>query len=94
MEKMAVKHTRLTAAGNIKGTEGKLHWLIASNPDSGVRHFTLHNATDGTDNEVHKFYVPGQSTQVYSFDPPIAMGVGIRIGDIEDSDTVVTGGYE
>ncbi len=89
----ACKTTRLTSAGNIKASGGILYWLIASNPDSSVRHFTLHNATSGTSNEVHKFHCP-QGTRVFSFDPGISMGTGIRIGAIEDSDTVVTGGYD
>ena len=88
----ACQVTRLTSAGNIKGSGGVLYWLIASNPDTSIRHFTLHNATSGTSNEVHKFHCP-QGTRVFTFDPGISMPVGIRIGAIEDGDTVITGGY-
>ena len=89
----SVYETRLTAAGNIKASSGLLYWLIATNPDSSARHFTLHDDDDGTDGEIHKFYVPATTTKVFSFDPPIKCDTGIRIGAIEDSDTVVTGGY-
>jgi len=89
---IGVKHTRLTAAGNILAADGKLHWLIATNPDSSTRHFTLNDSAAAT-NEVHKFYVPGQTTKVFSFDPPINFDVGIRISAMEHGDTVVTGGY-
>ncbi len=85
--------TRLTAAGNIKASGGILYWLIATNPSSSIRHFTLHDDNDGTDDEVHKFYIPRESTKVFSFDPPISMGTGIRIGAIEHNETVITGGY-
>ncbi|KKM60903.1 hypothetical protein LCGC14_1537090 [marine sediment metagenome] len=89
----ACKTTRLTSAGNIKASGGILYWLIATNPSSSIRHFTLHNATSGTSGEVHKFRIPVESTKVFSFDPPISMGTGIRIGAIEHNETVITGGY-
>ena len=90
---IGVKYVRLTAAGNIYAYPGKLHWLIATNPSSGIRHFTLHDATSGTTGEVHKFYIPIQSTKVFSFDPPMVLNTGIRIGAIEHADTVITGGF-
>lgn len=89
----ACSTTRLTAAGNIKGSGGILYWLLATNPDSSARHFSLHDATEGTTGLVHKFYIPGQETKMFPFDPPISMPTGIRIGEIEDADTVITGGY-
>ena len=89
----ACSKTLLTSAGNIKASPGILYWLIASNPDSSVRHFSLHDAISGVTDLVHKFYIPAATTKVYSFDPPISMTTGIRIGDIEDSDTRITGGY-
>lgn len=85
--------TRLTAAGNIKAGPGKLYWLIITNANSSIRHCTLHDATSGTTGEVAKFYTPAQRTVVYPFDPPIPFATGIRIGAIENSDTVITGGY-
>ena len=90
---MDIQKTRLTAAGNILGRPGVLHWLIISNPDSSTRHATLHDATSGTTGEVHKFYTQSARTTVYAFNPPIPFSTGIRIGAIEDSDTVITGGY-
>ena len=85
--------TRLTAAGNIKGSAGKLYWLIISNANSSMRHCTLHDAIAGTTGEIAKFYNPAESTRVYTFDPPIPCATGIRIGNIEHSDVIVTGGY-
>lgn len=86
--------TRLTAAGNIKASPGKLYWLLISNPDASVRHCTLHDDNDGTDDEIHKFYIAAASTKLFNFDPPIPCSVGIRIGAIEDSDTVITAGFK
>ncbi len=90
---VAINKTRLTAAGNIFASPGQLHWLIISNPDSSTRHATLHDATSGTTGEVAKFYTPAAQTKVYTFNPPIPFTTGIRIGNIEDSDTIITGGY-
>ena len=84
---------RLTVAGNIKATAGKLFWLIISNANSSMRHCTLHDDNDGTADEICKFYNPAESTRVYNFDPPIPCDTGIRIGNIEHSDVIVTGGY-
>lgn len=90
---IAAKKTRLTAAGNICAYPAMLHWLIISNSSDSTRHCTLHDDTDGTSDEVVKFYTPGQRTIVYAFDPPIPFATGIRIGAIEHSGTVITGGY-
>lgn len=88
------KKTRLTSAGNIKATSGVLYWLLATNIDSSTRHFTLHDDNDGTSDEVHKFYIPGESTRLFPFNPGMSFGTGIRIGAIEHSGTVVVGGYD
>lgn len=90
----ACKKTRLTSAGNIKASAGILYWLLVSNPNSSMRHFTLHDAISGTTGEVHKFYISAETTKIFPFDPGILMGVGIRIGNIEHGDTVITGGYD
>ncbi|KKM81197.1 hypothetical protein LCGC14_1332250 [marine sediment metagenome] len=85
--------TRITAAGNIKGAPGKLYWLILSNSSSSMRHATLHDDTDGTDDEVAKFYLAGERTVVHTFDPPIPFSTGIRFGNIEHDGTRITAGY-
>jgi len=90
---IAANKTRLTAIGNIKATPGMLHWLVISNSDSSVRHCTLHDDDDGTSDEVIKFYIPGERTVPFYFDPPLPFATGIRIGAIEHSGTVITGGY-
>ena len=90
---IGVRKARLTSADNIKATEGLLHWLIISNSDSSTRHCTLHDDNDGTDDEVIKFSIPGQRTIPFYFDPPLPFVTGIRIGSIEHSGTVITGGY-
>ncbi len=89
----ACSYTRLTAAGNIKDSGGILYWLIATNPSSSIRHFTLHNAISGVTGNVHKFYIPTESTKLFNLKPPISMGTGIRIGAIEHNEKVITGGY-
>ena len=90
---IATKYTRLTAVGNIKDTPGMLHWLIVSNPDSDDRYVILNDATSGTGDEVAKFLVKSHKTEVFTFNPPIPMVTGIRIGTFNDADMVVTGGY-
>lgn len=90
---IAANKTRLTSAGNIKATPGMLHWLIISNANSNTRHCTLHDDNDGTSDEVIKFYIPGQRTIPFYFDPPLPFAIGIRIGAMEHDETVVTGGY-
>ncbi len=89
----ACSTTRLTAAGNIKASAGILYFLIVTNEDNDTRYVVLHNAISGTSNEVARFYVPTDSTRVFSFDPPIQMGTGIRIGTFSESAMIVTGGY-
>ncbi len=85
--------TRLTSAGNIKASAGKLYYLIITNANASTRHCTLHNAITGTTSELVKFFTSGETTKVYNFDPPIPCDTGIRIGAIENSDTTITGGY-
>ncbi len=88
-----IQKTRLTAAGNILARAGVLHWLIISNANSSMRHCTLHDATSGTTGEVVKFYNAPERTVVHKFNPPIPFSTGIRIGNIEHSDIIITGGY-
>ena len=90
---LAVKKTRLTAAGNICAYPAMLHWLIVTNWDGDPRHVVLNDATSGTTGEVSKFYVASDRTEVFSFNPPIPCSTGIRIGTFEESAMEVTGGY-
>jgi len=85
---------RLTSAGNIKATEGLLHWLVISNPDKSMRHCTLHDDNDGTSDEVIKFYIPGERTVPFYFNPPLPFVTDIRFGSIEHSGTIITAGYD
>lgn len=89
----ACPYTRLTSAGNIKASGGVLYFLIVTNEDNDTRYVTLNNATSGTSSEVARFYVPTDSTRVFSFNPPISMGTGIRVGTFSESAMIVTGGY-
>lgn len=84
---------RLTAAGNIKATAGKLYWLIVTNEDNDTRYVILHDDNDATSDEVARFYVPTDTTKVFTFDPPIPCETGIRIGTFSESAMIVTGGY-
>lgn len=90
---IACKKTRLTGAGNIVGHSAMLHWLLVENPNSSIRHITLHDDNDGTTGEIIKFHIPAQRTEPFYFDPPMPFLVGIRIGAFEHSDTRVVGGY-
>lgn len=90
---LACKHTRLTSAGNIYDSPGSLHWLIGQNSSGNAYYFILHDDDDATSDEIAKFVVPGNETKVWSFNPPIWCGTGIRIGTIESTNIVVTGGY-
>lgn len=90
---LAIKKTRLTAAGNICSTPGHLHWITIENPDSSTRHITLHDDNDGTDDEVIKFRTPAGRTETHNFIPAMPFSTGIRIGAFEDSDTRVVAGY-
>ena len=85
--------TRITSANNIKGSAGKLFWLLVSNANASMRHFSLHNATSGTTGLVHKFYMKAEDTHLFNFDPPIPFDTGIRIGEIEHADITMVGGY-
>ncbi len=87
-------YTRITAAGNIKASPGRLYALIILNPDSSARHCILNDATSGTGSEVAKFLTPSKQTKVYLFGDGITLHTGIRIGTFEDSDTIVTGIYD
>jgi len=90
---IGAKYTRLTEAGNIKASPGMLHWLIVYNNDGDPRYVILNDATSGTGSEVATFKVASKRTEVFNFNPPIALGVGIRIGTFEESAMEVTGGY-
>lgn len=90
---IAANKVRLTAAGNIKGSPGMLHWLIIYNNDAATKHVILNDATSGTGGEVATFKVATKKTEVFSFNPPIPLDVGIRIGTFEATDMEVTGGY-
>lgn len=90
---IAANKTRLTAAGNIKGRPGMLHWLIVTSWYADPAYVVLNDDTDGTDDEIAKFYVPGKRTVVFPFDPPIPCAIGIRIGTFSKSNMEVTGGY-
>lgn len=85
--------TRLTAAGNIKATAGKLFWLVITNSNTSKRYCILHDDNDGTADEIIRFIIPAQTTLPFNFDPPIPCDTGIRIGTIEHSEVIVTGGY-
>lgn len=85
--------TRLTAAGNIKATAGKLYWLIVTNEDNDTRYVILHDDNDATSDEIARFYVASDDTEVFTFDPPIPCDTGIRIGTFSESAMIVTGGY-
>lgn len=84
---------RLTAAGQIKSSAGKLYWVIISNANSSMRNCVLHDAITGATGEVLTFYNPPESTKVYTFDPPIPLATGIRFGSIEHTDVTLVGGY-
>jgi len=84
---------RLTAAGNIKATAGKLYWVLISNANGSMRNCVLHDDNDATSDVICTFYNPPNSTKLYSFDPPIPCDTGIRFGSIEHSDVTILGGY-
>jgi len=86
--------TRLTAAGDIKATAGKLYWLAVTNKDNDTAHVILNDDNDsGTSDEIIWFYVAGKKTEVFTFDPPIPCDTGICIGTFGTAAMIVTGGY-
>lgn len=89
-----VKYKRLTAAGNIKASQGRLAWLIITNWDAAVKYVILNDAITGTGGEVAKFYLATKETKVFNFDPPLCCNTGIRIGTFEATNMEVTGGYD
>lgn len=84
--------TRLTIAGDIKATAGKLYWLLCTNSHSSNTRDVHLNNDAGTENEILKIKVKPNSTGFFNFDPPIPCSTGIRIGTL-GGDMIVTGGY-
>ena len=90
---IAARYTKLAAIGNIKDSDGMLHWLIITNShSSNVRDVHLNDATSGAGSEVMKIKVKPDSTLPLYFDPPIPFATGIRIGTM-GGDVQLTGGY-
>ena len=89
----AISTTKLTAAGNIKGSAGYLFWVIVENGNAAAQEVVFHNATSGTTGEVFRVMVPIKDTKFISF--PIAMhfSTGIRCGTVGTT-VVITGGYQ
>lgn len=87
--------TIITAAANIKAGPGKLYYLLVTNANSSRRNFSLHDATSGSASGdlVQKFFMAAESSQVFTFDPPLPFATGIRIGAIEHSEITMVGGY-
>lgn len=87
--------TIITAVGNIKDGPGKLYYLLVTNANSSRRNFTLHDATSGaaSGDVVQKFFMAAESSQVFTFDPPLPFDTGIRIGAIEHDEITMVGGY-
>lgn len=87
--------TIITSADNIKAGPGKLYYLMVTNANSSRRNFSLHDATSGAaaGDLVQKFFMAAESSQVFTFDPPMPFAVGIRIGAIEHSEITMVGGY-
>ena len=90
----STNYTRLTAAGAIKASPGKLYCLIVSNWDGDPAYVVLNDDTDGTSDEVAKFYVASKRTEVFNFNPGITLNTGIYIGTFEESAMEVTGVYD
>ena len=91
---IAVPYERLTEAGQVKSAPGRLFWLIGSNISNDAKYFILNDATSGTESEVAKFLIPGNQTKVWTFNPPMSLPTGIRIGTIESDKVIVTAGYD
>ena len=87
--------TIITAAANIKAGPGKLYYLSVTNGNSSRRNFSLHDAISGAAAGalVQKFFMAAESSQVFTFDPPMPFATGIRIGAIEHSEITMVGGY-
>jgi len=68
------------AAGNIKGSEGVLYWISASNANAAAQTFELNDATADHADDVMIFTVPLGGHIHCVFDPPIYFNTGIRIG--------------
>jgi len=86
-------YTRLTAAGNIKGSAGALLWINVSNTTGNGLKAVLNNATSGTGTEVMQIGVPGDDSKFLWFPGNLYFTTGIRCGTIE-SGLIVTAGYE
>jgi len=90
----STNYTRLTEAGAIKASPGKLYCLIVSNWDGDPAYVVLNDDTDGTSDEVSKFYVGASRTEVFNFNPGITLNTGIYIGTFSTSKMEVTGVYD
>ena len=85
--------TRLSGAGNIKGSPGYLLWVVAANPTAAPLNVTFNDATSGTGSEVFQIEVPANNTIPFNFGAGFHFGTGIRCGVLE-SGLIVTGAYE
>ena len=83
---------KLTSAGQIKASAGKLFWLLLTNASTSARVAILHDDLDATDDEIAPFRVVGKASALFNFDPPIPCDTGIRIGQM-DGDLTILGGY-
>jgi len=54
----------------------------------------LNDDTDGTSDEVSKFYVAGKRTEPFNFGVGITLNTGIYIGTFSTSKMEVTGVYD
>jgi len=84
--------TRLTAAGNIKASNGILECAIVSNPTATGGNASFVNATSGTGVYVFDVYVRAGDTQYMVFPSDFGFSTGIRVGTM-DTGLVVTGVY-
>lgn len=89
---MRTQYTRLTAAGNVKGSAGTLMWVNASNPTAGGLTVKFNNATSGTGSDVFEVEVGANDTKFLIFPGNFYFTTGIRCGTLENG-LIVTAGY-
>ena len=82
---------KLTSAGNIKASAGRLYWIVIVNEGSSSDTLILNDDNDGTDDEIMPIRTPGKGTLILNFDPCIGCTTGIRIGTMASQLTAVAG---
>ena len=85
--------TKLTAAGNIKASAGKLLWYIISNTTGAGKKVVFNDATSGTGSEKFQVAVPGDDSKAFAFPKAFNFATGIHCGTLETG-LIVVCGYE